>query len=109
MAPAVLAPPAAEAHGLVQRTNLPIPEWLFAWAATLVLVASFAALAVLWPAPRLQDPPWRALPAGLGRLLGARRDAIVCGLAGLAVLGVVSPPATWAAARRSTTWRRPSS
>ena len=52
----ILAPAAAEAHGLVQRTNLPIPEWLFGWAAAIVLVASFAGLAVLWPAPRLQEP-----------------------------------------------------
>ena len=49
-----LAPPAAEAHGLVQRTNLPIPEWLFGWAAAIVLVVSFVGLAVLWPTPRLQ-------------------------------------------------------
>src|SRR3954466_15720443 len=34
-------PAAAEAHGLAQRSNLPIPDWLFGWAATIVLVASF--------------------------------------------------------------------
>ena len=39
----------ASAHGLVQRANLPIPEWLFAWARRAVLVVSFVALAVLWP------------------------------------------------------------
>src|SRR5215217_8628470 len=39
---AVLAfAPAAEAHGLVGRTDLPIPEWLFGWAGTAVLVISF--------------------------------------------------------------------
>jgi hypothetical protein len=38
------------AHGLVLRSDLPIPEWLFAWAAAMVLVVSFVALAVLWPA-----------------------------------------------------------
>jgi len=36
------------AHGLVGRTDLPIPKWLFGWAAAVVLVLSFAALAVLW-------------------------------------------------------------
>ena len=36
-----------------------------------MLVASFAALAVLWPRPRLQEPAWRPLP-GLGRVLGSR-------------------------------------
>ena len=30
------------AHGLVQRANLPLPEWLFGWAAAVVLVVSFA-------------------------------------------------------------------
>jgi len=30
---AALAPQAAHAHGIVQRTSLPIPEWLFGWAA----------------------------------------------------------------------------
>ena len=69
-AAALAAAPAAEAHGLVQRTSLPIPEWLFGWAAAIVLVASFAALAVLWPRPRLEEPRWRPLP-GLGRV--ARR------------------------------------
>ncbi len=88
-AAAVLVPAAAHAHGLVQRTNLPIPEWLFGWAAAIVLVASFAALAVLWPVPRLQDPPWRPLPGGLGRLLGARAVELACGVAGLLLLVVV--------------------
>ena len=78
----------AQAHGLVQRTNLPIPEWLFGWAAAIVLVASFAALAVLWPRPRLQEPAWRALP-GIGRLLGSRPVEVLCALAGVALLGVI--------------------
>ena len=29
------------AHGIVGRTDLPIPEWLFGWAAAVVLVVSF--------------------------------------------------------------------
>ena len=41
------------AHGIVGREDLPIPRWLFGWAATAVLVISFVALAVLWPQPRL--------------------------------------------------------
>ena len=57
------------AHGLVQRSSLPIPEWLFGWAAAAVLVVSFFALAVLWPKPRLEDPGWRPLPR-VGRVLG---------------------------------------
>ena len=50
------------AHGLVQRSSLPIPEWLFGWAAAAVLCVSFFALAVLWPRPRLEHPGWRPLP-----------------------------------------------
>jgi hypothetical protein len=49
------------AHGLVGRTDLPIPKWLFGWAAAVVLVISFAALAVLWPKPELQDERGRRL------------------------------------------------
>jgi hypothetical protein len=82
------APASARAHGLVQRTNLPIPEWLFGWAAAIVLVVSFAALAVLWPAPRLQRPGWRPLGA-FGRLLGSRAVEWACRLVGVAVFVVV--------------------
>jgi hypothetical protein len=84
-----IAPAAAQAHGLVQRTSLPIPEWLFGWAAAIVLVASFAGLAVLWPAPRLQEPSWRPLPAGIGRVLGSRPVEALCAAIGLGLLVVV--------------------
>jgi hypothetical protein len=57
----VALPGVAQAHGLVGRTDLPIPTWLFSWAAAIVLVASFAALAVLWPQPQLQERRERPL------------------------------------------------
>jgi hypothetical protein len=82
------APATAHAHGLVQRTNLPIPEWLFGWAAAIVLVVSFAALAVLWPTPRLQQPGWRPL-GGFGRFLGSRAVEWACRLVGVGLLVVV--------------------
>ena len=77
------------AHGLVQRANLPIPEWLFGWAAAVVLLVSFVALALLWPEPKLTRDRWRPLPGALGRVLGSRVLEIVCGVAGVALLAVV--------------------
>ena len=77
------------AHGLVARSDLPIPEWLFGWAAAMVLVVSFVALAVLWPEPKLQRERWRPLPGALGRLLGSRPLEIACGAIGVFLLGVV--------------------
>lgn len=49
----LLLPSTAAAHGLSGPRSLPLPEWLFAWAAAIVLVVSFVALSVLWPRPRL--------------------------------------------------------
>src|SRR3954471_11790419 len=84
----LIAPAAASAHGLVQRSNLPIPEWLFAWAAAVVLIISFVALAVLWPSPRLEEHvPWRPLPV-LGKLLGSRVVEALCGASGVLLLVV---------------------
>jgi hypothetical protein len=76
-------------HGLVQRANLPIPEWLFGWAAALVLVVSFVALAALWPQPKLERDHWRPLPGKLGRVLGSPVLEAVCGAVGVALLAVV--------------------
>jgi hypothetical protein len=45
--------------GLSSTKNLPLPEVVFAWAAAAVLVISFAALAVLWPKPRMEGTPPR--------------------------------------------------
>jgi hypothetical protein len=85
--PAVL-PASASAHGLVQRSNLPIPEWLFGWAAAIVLVISFVALAALWPKPRMEGrPPWRPLPGGA--VLGSRPVEVLCGAIGVALLVIV--------------------
>jgi hypothetical protein len=77
------------AHGLVARSDLPIPEWLFGWAAAMVLVVSFVALAVLWPEPRLEKVRWRPLPGEIGRLLGSRPVEVLCGAIGVFLLGVV--------------------
>ena len=86
---ALLTPAAASAHGLIQRANLPIPEWLFAWAAAVVLIVSFVALAVLWPQPRLEHAGWRPLPGALGRALGSTALDVGCGAIGVALLLLV--------------------
>jgi len=52
-ATALLLPSPAAAHGLEGTRTLPIPEWLFAWAAAIVLVVSFVGLSILWTRPRL--------------------------------------------------------
>jgi hypothetical protein len=71
------------AHGISVRTDLPVPEWLFWWAAAIVLVVSFVGLASLWPEPRLQRPTWRPLPRGIGRVVASRPVEIVCGAIGI--------------------------
>ena len=52
---ALLFPAVAEAHGIVGRADLPIPVWLFSWAAAIVLVVSFVALSTLWTTPAAAD------------------------------------------------------
>jgi hypothetical protein len=89
LAVAAARPAAAGAHGLVQRANLPLPEWLFGYAAAAVLILSFLALAVLWPQPRLEQDRWRPLPAGLGRVLASRPVEIAAAVLGVALLALV--------------------
>jgi hypothetical protein len=80
---AALSPSAALAHGLVGRTDLPIPRWLFAWGAAVVLVVSFVALATLWPTPRLE----RAREKPRLRVPAAALEPL-CGLVGIAAFAV---------------------
>src|SRR3954447_20913657 len=73
----------AQAHGLPSPPGVPVPGYLFAWAAAVVLVVSFIGLGALWKSPRLEDGPAQPLlrvPAGT--------DA-VCGAIGIAVFGLV--------------------
>lgn len=87
---AVALPSSAFAHaGLGGRSDLPIPQWLFGWAAALVLAISFVALAVLWPKPRLEHPRWRPLPGGIGRALASKPVEVVCGAVGVALWALV--------------------
>jgi hypothetical protein len=58
---ALLLPASAQAHGIVGKADLPIPVWLFSWAAAIVLVVSFVALSTLWQEPQLQEQHRRPL------------------------------------------------
>ena len=77
------------AHALVGKEDLPIPAWLFAWGASLVLIVSFGALAVAWTSPRFEQERWRALPAGLSRLVVNRVTETAAALVGVALLALV--------------------
>jgi hypothetical protein len=88
---AAALPARAQAHGLSARSDLPLPDWLFSWAAALVLIASFAGLAALWPRPQLEPPtrvlgqlalaPW-FVPAAGAVGIAAFALTVVAGLAG---------------------------
>lgn len=62
------------AHGIGGRVDLPVPLPVLIAVAGLVLVISFVALAILWPAPRLQTLAPRSTgsgtpPKALGQVL----------------------------------------
>ena len=50
-----LAPFELIGHALVGRRDLPIPEWLFAWGASLVLIVSFVGLTLAWHRSRFEE------------------------------------------------------
>jgi hypothetical protein len=80
---ALLLPAQALAHGIAGKTDLPLPRWLFAWAAAVVLIVSFVALATMWPTPRLENARSRVL----ARLPALLRGAF--GAIGLALFALV--------------------
>ena len=78
------------AHALlIGRRDLPIPEWLFAWAAAVVLVASFFALSMLCTTTRLEDDRWHPVGGRVTALLVNRVTEIMAGVIGVALLAVV--------------------
>lgn len=82
----VSLPLAASAHGLGGRQDLPVPLEFFIVGAGIVLVASFVALSLLWPTPRLQASPDNRTLLGES---AARAVFTVGGLVGLIALLVV--------------------
>src|SRR5690242_518101 len=86
---ALIFPDLASAHALVGRKDLPVPAWLFAWGASLVLVISFALLSVAWTQARLQREDWQPLPGWFSTAVLNPVTQVVCGLIGVGLLGVV--------------------
>lgn len=76
------------AHALASREDLPVPRWLFAWGASIVLIVSFFALAAGWRKPRFEGARWRPLGARLSRALVGLPVQIACGAIGVFLLGV---------------------
>jgi hypothetical protein len=84
---ALAAPAPASAHGLVGRADLPIPAWLFGWAAAVVLIVSFAGLALLWQEPKFEGRDFfRPLPEGLSFALINPATEAFAGLIGIGLL-----------------------
>src|SRR5688572_2231665 len=81
VATALLAfPAAAGAHAaLVGKEDLPIPEWLFAWGASLVLIVSFVALTLAWKDARFEGDRWRPVSERLSAVLVNRVTGFLAG------------------------------
>ena len=76
-------------HALVGRQDLPIPEWLFAWGASLVLIVSFVALSVAWRAPAERGAAGARRPAGSRGCWSTRSLEFIAGAIGVLLLGVI--------------------
>lgn len=76
------------AHALGGKQDLPIPEWLFAWGAAVVLIVSFVALSVSWRRARFEEDRWRPFSTPLAGLPAGRLVEVVAGLVGVLLLGV---------------------
>lgn len=75
---------AASAHGVGQRDDLPLPGWLFAWAAAAVLLVSFVGLGAWWRAPALARRASGRRLVALGPVV-----PVLCGAIGIGVWGLL--------------------
>jgi hypothetical protein len=76
------------AHALVGKSDLPIPEWLFAWGASLVLIVSFVALTLAWQRARFEKDGWRPVEGWWAKALVNRVTAFLAGTASVFLLGL---------------------
>ncbi|MGN6816364.1 MAG: fenitrothion hydrolase, partial [Solirubrobacterales bacterium] len=75
------------AHALASRQDLPVPAWLFAWAASIVLIASFFALSAGWREPKFEDEQRRPFGERLSDTLLSLPVQVLCGAIGVLLLG----------------------
>jgi hypothetical protein len=83
---AAMLPASAAAHGLVGRSDLPLPDWLFAWGSSIVLIVSFVGLTLGWRSVRFEDYDWRAFSGSVAAALTGRGARFLAGLVGVALL-----------------------
>jgi hypothetical protein len=80
----------ALAHGVGSVQDLPVPQWLFLYGAGVVLIASFAALAVLWRRPLLETyDGGRPFPGALQRVLLSPALRVALGALAVTLLALV--------------------
>jgi hypothetical protein len=91
------------AHGVSTRSDLPVPIALAAVGTGLVLVISFAVLAILWRRPRFTEGKGgRPLPAALQRVLDA--PALRVALQGITLVAMVLVCVVGLAGPRRAEW-----
>jgi hypothetical protein len=76
-------------HALVGRQDLPIPEWLFAWGASLVLIVSFVGLSLAWHRTRFEEDRWRPVRGWISTLLVNRVTDVLAGAFSVLMLVLV--------------------
>jgi hypothetical protein len=82
------------AHGIGSFQDLPVPTWLFAYGAAVVLVVSFVALAALWRRPVLEGGrQGRPLPEAFQRVLLSPALRVVLGALSFALFCLVTAAA----------------
>ena len=84
----LLVPAVAQAHALVGKKDLPIPAWLFAWGASLVLIASFFLLSYAWHDTKFEGDTWRPVSERISRLVLSPVTETLAGLLSVFLLGV---------------------
>ncbi len=65
---------------------MPIPAWLFAWGASVVLIVSFFALSAGWRKVRYEGDSWRPVAPRFSTVLTSVPVRVLCGAVGLFLL-----------------------